>query len=94
MSITLDEEEEDMEQDFQIVPLEDENWNMKEIPDSPPYIHEHSLSHGLCPYLFPYANYQTSSYHDILDLSDISEFEDLITTSSYEDIPPPEDIGY
>ena len=35
------------------------------------------------------------SYHDTLDLSDISEFEDLMTTSSDEDIPALDDkIGY
>ena len=59
MSITL-EEEEDMEEDFQTVPLEDEHWNMEEIPDRHLCIHEHSLPHGLCPYLCPYANYQAS----------------------------------
>ena len=92
MPITL-EEEEDMEEDFQTVPLKDEHWNMEEIPDRHLCIHEHSLPHGLCPYPCPYANYQTPSYYDTLDLSDISEFEDLMTTSSNEDIPLLEDIG-
>ena len=32
-------------------------------------------------------DYQTSSYYDTLDMGDISEFEDLMTTSSNEDIP-------
>ena len=93
MSITLDEEEEDMGEDFQTVPLQDKHWNSEEIPDRPLCIHEHSLPHGLCPYPCPYANYQTS-YYDTLDLSDISEFEDYMTTSSDEDIPPLEDVGY
>ena len=92
MSITL-EEEEDMEEDFQTVPLEDEYWNTEEIPDRPLCIHEYFLPHELCPYLCPYANYQTS-YYDTLDLSDISRFEDLMTTSSDEDIPPLKDVGY
>ena len=39
------------------------------------------------PISMPIANYQTS-YFDTLDLSDISEFEDYMTTSSDEDIPP------
>ena len=73
--------------------LKDEQWNLKEIPDRPMCIHEHSLAHGLCPYPCPFANYQTS-YYDTLDLSDISEFEDIMTTSSDEDIPPLKEIGY
>ena len=68
------------------MPLDDEHWDMEEIPDRPLCIHKHSLPRGLCPYLCPYLDYQTS-YYDTLDLSDISEFEDLKTTSSNEDIP-------
>ena len=93
MSITLDEEEEDMEEDFQTVPLKDEHWNMEEIPDRPLCIYEHSLPHGLCPYLCPYVNYQTS-YYDSMDLCDISKFIDLLTTSSNEDITALNDVGY
>ena len=40
-------------------------------------------------------DYTSSSYYDTLDLSDISEFEDLMmTTSSNEDIPALDNIGY
>ena len=40
-------------------------------------------------------DYTSSPYCDTLDLSDISEFEDLMTTSSDKDIPAlDEDIGY
>ena len=47
------------------------------------------------PYPYPYMDYTSTSYHGTLDLSDISEFEDLITTSSDEDIPALDDkIGY
>ena len=60
---------------------------MCEIPDRHLCIHEHSLSHGLCPYLCPYSDYTSSSHYNTFDLSDISEFEDLMTTSSNEDIP-------
>ena len=83
-----------MEEDFQTVPLDNEHWDMEEIPDRPLCIHEHAIPHGLCPYLHPYANYQTSSYYDSLDLSDISEFKDIMTISSNEDIPPLKNIGY
>ena len=70
------------EEDFQTVSLDDEHWDMEEIPDRHFCIHEHSILHGLCPYL----DYTISSYYDTLDLSDISKFEDLMTTSSNEDI--------
>ena len=89
--VTLEAEE---EEDFQTVPLDDEHWDMEEIPDRHLCIHEHSLPHGLCPYPCPYLDYQAPSYYDNLDLSDISEFEDLMTTSSDEDIPVLDDIGY
>ena len=86
MSITLDKEE-DMEEDFQTILLKDEHWNVEEIPDRHLCIHEHFLPHRLCPYSCPYVMYQALAYYDTLDLSDISEFEDLMTTSSDEDIP-------
>ena len=93
MSITL-EKEKAMEEDFQTVPLEDKHWTTEDIADRHPCIHEHSLPHRLCPYPCPYANYQSSSYYNTLDISDISEFKDLMTTSSNEDIPPLKDVGY
>ena len=82
-----------MEEDFQTVQLDDEHWDMEEIPDRCLCIHKHSLPHGLCPYPCSYSDYQTSSYYDTLDLSDISEFKDLMTTSSDEDIPALNGIG-
>ena len=91
MYVHLEEEE---EEDFQTVSLDDEHWDMEEIPDRHLCIHEHSLPHGLCPYLCPYLDYQTSSYYDTLDLSDISAFEDLMTASSDDDIPVLDDMGY
>ena len=85
------EEEAAEEEDFQTVPFDDEHWTTGEIPDRPLCIHEHSLPHGLYPYLCPYVDYQTPPYFETMDLSDISKFKDLITTSSDEDIPPLED---
>ena len=67
---------------------------MEEIPDQPLCIHEHSVPHKLCPYLCPYLDYTSSSYYNTLDLSDISEFEDLLTTSIDEDIPALDEVGY
>ena len=58
MYVNLEEEEED----FQTISLDDEHWNMEEIPDRHLCTHEHFLPHGLCPYPCPYSDYQASSY--------------------------------
>ena len=40
-------------------------------------------------------DYTSSSYYNTLDLNDISEIEDLMITSSDEDVPAlDENIGY
>ena len=88
----LDDEEE--VEDFPTVSLEDDHWTTEEILDRHSCIHEHSVQHELCPYPHPYLDYTSSSYYDTLDLSDISEFEDLMTTSSDEDIPALDSDGY
>ena len=81
--LEVDEEEEA----FQVLPLDDDHWTTEEIPDRHMCIHKHSVPHELCQYPCPYMDYTSTSYHDTLDLSDISEFEDFMTTSSDEDIP-------
>ena len=88
--VYLDAEEED----FQMVPLDEEHWTTKEVPDRTLCIHKHALPHGLCPYLCPYANYLLPSYADSMALNDISDFKDIMITSSDEDIPPFEDAPY
>ena len=85
---------EDEEEDFQMVPLDDEHWTTEEVPDRTLCIHKHALPHGLCPYLCPYANYLLPSYTDTMDLSDISDFEDIMIMFSDEDIPGLEDAQY
>ena len=87
-------EDKEEEEDFQTVPLDDEHWTSKEIPERTLCIHEHGLPHGLCPYPCPYMNYQMPSYMDSLDLSDISDYEDYMVTSSDEDIPAFKDMPY
>ena len=57
-------------------------------------MHEDSLPHGLCPYLCPYVNYLLPSYVETMDLSDISDFENIMITYSDEDIPALEDPPY
>ena len=90
----LEDEEEEEEEDFQMVPLNDDHWTTKEIPDETVCIHEHALPHWLCQFPCPYVNYQVPSYVDSLDLSDISNFEDIMIMSSKEDIPALEDMPY
>ena len=91
---TLECSEEDEEEDFQIVPLDDEHWTSEETPKRTLCIHEHDLSHELCPYPCPYMNYQMPSYMDGLDLSDILDYEDYMVTPSDEDITAFEDTPY
>ena len=86
--------EEDEEEDFQMVPLDNEHWTSKETPERTLCIHEHGLPHGLCPYPCPYMNYQMPSYIDSLDLSDILDYEDYMVTSSNEGIPAFKDTPY
>ena len=86
--------EEDDKEDFQMVPLDDEYWITEEVPDRTLCIHEHALLHRLCPYPSPYVNYLLPSYTDTMDLSDISDFEDIMITSNDEDIPALEDAPY
>ena len=54
-SDSSDEEEED----FQMVPLDDEHWTSEETPERTFCIHKHGLPHGLCQYPCPYENYNT-----------------------------------
>ena len=55
ITLEAEEEEEEEEEDFQTVSLNDEHWDMEEIPDRYLCIHEHSSPHGLCPYPCPYS---------------------------------------
>ena len=90
-----DLEEDEEEEDFQTVSLDDDHWTAEEIPDRHLCIHKHSVPHSLCPYPCQCMDYTSTLYNNTLDLSDICEFKDLMTTSSDEDIPALEDeIGY
>ena len=92
IQVNLEDDEE--EEYFQMVPLNDDHWISKEIPDRTLCIHEHVLLHGLWLYPCPYASYQTPLYVNSLDLSDISDFKDIMIISSNEDIPALEDTPY
>ena len=88
------EDEADIEEDLQTIPLDNEHWITEEIPARVLCIHEHSLPHRLCPYPCPYADYQTASCIKTMELSDISNFEDIMMTFSDEDIPALEGPTY
>ena len=90
-SDNLDDEE---EEDFQMVPLDDEHWTSEETPDRNFCIHEHGLPHGLCQYPCHYAKYNSISSMDSLNLSDISDYEHYMVTSSDEEIPGMEEVPY
>ena len=77
-----------------MVSLDNDHCTTEEIPDRTLCIHEHALLHGLYPCPCPYVNYQVSSYVDSLNLSDISDFKDIMMTSSDEDTPALEDMPY
>ena len=84
----------DEEDDFQTVPLDDDYWTSEETPEGTLCIHKHGLLHGLCQYPYPYANYNTTSYMDSLDIIDISDYEDYMVTSSDEEILGMEEVPY
>ena len=86
-----DEEEED----FQTVPLDDEHWTAEIVPERTLYIHKNGLPNSVCQHPCPYGNSDTVSYMDSLDLSDISDCEDyMMTTSDDEDLPGMEEVPY
>ena len=68
------------------------------VPDRHFYIHEQSQPHDLCPYPCPYSLdqlYPTPEYApapQYMDLNDISDFSDVMTTASDKGIPSLEDV--
>ena len=81
------------EEDFQTVALDDDHWITDPVADRCLCIHDQSQQQFLCSYPCPYSSGSAPvSYHDMLDLSDISDFEDVITTSSDKDIPALDDV--
>ena len=85
-----DEEEED----FQMVPLDDEHWSLEEVPERTFCRHKNGLPHNSCQYPCPYGSNDTISYMVSLDLSDISDYEDYMVTSSDQELPRMEEVRY
>ena len=90
---SIDKEEED--EHFPIAPLNDDIWMEEPVPDRHLCIHEDSQQ-DLCLYPCPYGLDQLHLTLDYtpqyIDLSNIFEFQDVITTTSDEDIPNLEDV--
>ena len=83
----LQAEKNDLEEDFQTVPLDDEHWTAELAPDRLLCIHSHLLPHELCIFPCPYMDYLTPTYLQDMNISDISESGDYMVVSSDEDIP-------
>ena len=83
------------EEDFQTVPMDDEHWTTEMVPERTFCIHENGLPNNVCQYPCPYGNNNTVSYMDSLDLSNISNYEDyMMTTSDDKELPGLEEVPY
>ena len=83
------------EDDFQTVPIDDEHWTTEMVPERTFCIHGNGLPNNVCQYPCPYGNNNAASYMDSLDLSDISNYEDyMMTTSDDEELPGSEEVPY
>ena len=91
----LEEEEEDAEEQFPTPPLNDDIWMEVPVPDRHLCIHEHSQN-NMCLYHCPYSLDQLHLALDYapqyMDLRNISDFPDMITTACDENIPHLEDV--
>ena len=86
----------DEEEDFQTVPIDDEHWTTEIAPDRTLCINENGLPNNVCQYPCPYRNNNNSvSYMDSLELSNISDYEDyMMTTSNNEELPGLDKVPY
>ena len=84
----------DEEEDFSTVPLDDEHWTSEIVPKRTFCIHENGLPNNICQHPCPYGSNDTVSYMDSLDLSDISDYEDYMVTSSDEELLGMEEVPY
>ena len=88
------------DEDFPTIPLDDDVWLEDPVPDRHFCIHEQSQPHYQCPYPCPYSldllhsapKDAPAPYYKMMHLSDISDLQDVMTTTSDEDIPDLEDI--
>ena len=80
-------------EDFPTAPQDDDIGLEDPVQDRPLCIHEQSQPHFLCSYPCPYTLEDTPvPYYERMDLSDISDFQDVMTATSDEDIPDLDDV--
>ena len=86
----------DEEENFQMVLIDDEHWTTEMVPERTFCIHEDGLPNNVCQYPCPYGNNNNPvSYMDSLEISDISNYEDyMMTTSDDEELPGLEEVPY
>ena len=86
----------DEEEDFPTVPIDDEHWTTEMVPERTFCTHKNGLPNNVCQYPCPYGNNNNSvSCMDSLDLSDISDYENyMMTTSDDEELPGLEEVPY
>ena len=85
----------DEEEDFPTVPLDDEHWTSEIMHERTFCIHKNGLPNNICQCPCPYGDSDTVSYMDSLDLSDISDYEDyMMTTSDDNEIPGMDEVLY
>ena len=82
------------EEDFPTVPLDDEHWTSDIVPERSFCIHENGLPNNIHQHPCPYGSNDTASYMESLDLSDISDYEDYMVTSSNEELPGMDEVPY
>ena len=88
------------EEDFPTAPLDDDVWLEDPVSDRHLCIHEQSQPHDQCPYPGPYSMDQLHStpedrlapHYKMMDLSDIFDIQDVMTTTSDKHILDLEDI--
>ena len=90
-----EEEDDDIEEHFPTVSLDDDFWMEEPISERHLCIHENS-QHDLCPYPCPYSlnllHLTPEDAPQYIDLKDIFEFPDFMVSASDDDVPSLEDI--
>ena len=90
-----EEDEDDTEEHFPTVSLDDGFWMEEQVPERHLCIHGNS-QHDLCPYPCPYSLNQSHLPQEdtlqYIDPNDIFEFPNVIVSASNDDVPSLEDI--
>ena len=88
------------EEHFPTAPLGDDVWLEEPVSDKHLCIHDQSQPHDLCPYPCPYSLGQlhptfgnaSTPHYEMMDLSDIFDFPDVMTTISNDGISDLDDV--